>query len=112
MVIYPCKGMIYYHIYEPQPIILCFINTFETIKRYNTQGADSQCVRAIAEYTILAASTTTYKGAILYQHSTIGQCDAHMTTYTQWPTFYDLHLDLRYNMHYILFHIDAVFVCF
>ena len=68
-------------------------------------------MRAIAEYTILATSTTAYKGTTLYQHSTIGQYDAHMTTYTQWATFYDLHLYLRYNMHYILFHIDAVFVC-
>lgn len=32
-----------------------------------------------------------------------------MATYAQRAALYYLHLDLRYNMYYILFHINTIF---
>ena len=65
-------------------------------------------MRAITKDSILTTATATYEGTPFYHHSTIGQYDAHMTTYAQRATFYNLYLYLGYNMYYILFHIHAV----
>ena len=72
------------------------------------QAQRLQSMRSVAKNAILATAAPTYKGATLYQNRAIGQYYSHMTTYAQWATFYNLHLYLRHNMYYTLFHIHAV----
>ena len=66
-------------------------------------------MRAIAEYTILAAPATAHKCATFYQDSSIRQYYTHMSSYAQRATLYHLYLYLRHDVYYILFHILQYF---